>query len=146
MNIFDTGYACSKAIPTVMVGPGRRCFAVDLHEDLVKVPAPVAALHPLDAALADLGGEHRAEAMPPKSHCLVADLDAALVQQVLDVPQREREADVQHNRQADDLGGRLEPLEEAGLGHVGMLTSPLPRLKPSSFDKINLPSNRHRQE
>jgi hypothetical protein len=26
MNTFDAGYACSKGIPTVMFGPGRRHF------------------------------------------------------------------------------------------------------------------------
>ena len=49
--------------------------------------------------------------MPPEPHGLVADLDAALVQQVLDITEREREADVHHHRQADNLGARLEPLE-----------------------------------
>ena len=32
---------------------------VDLHEHLVQVPPPVAGFHALDAALPDLGGEHR---------------------------------------------------------------------------------------
>ena len=32
------------------------------------------------------------------------DIDAAFVQQTFNVAQREREADVQHHREADDLG------------------------------------------
>jgi hypothetical protein len=46
----------------------------------------------------------------------VRDLDRAFVQQVLDVPQRERITDV-HHRQADDLGLRLEDAEDAGGAH-----------------------------
>jgi hypothetical protein len=94
----------------------------------------VAGLHALDAALPDLGGEHRTEAMPPKPDGLMADLDAALVQKVLDVPQREREPDIEHHRQSDDLGAGLEPFERIGFGYDGMLLGPLPRLKPSSSE------------
>lgn len=54
---------------------------------------------------------------------------------ILDIAQREREPDIQHHRQADDLGAGLEPLERAGLGHGRTLVGPLPRLKPSSSDK-----------
>ena len=56
------------------------------------------------------------------------------MQQVLDVPQLEREPDVQHHRQADDLGAGLERLEELGFGHDGRLLRPLPRLKPGLSD------------
>jgi hypothetical protein len=66
-------------------------LAVDLHEHLVQVPSPAAGLHALDPALPDLGCEQRAEAMPPEPHRLVADLDAAFVQHVLDALQRRRE-------------------------------------------------------
>jgi len=38
-------------------------------------------------------------------HGLVADIDAALEQQILDVPQAEREPHVHHHHQADHLGG-----------------------------------------
>ncbi len=47
------------------------------------------------------------------------DVDAPLVQQVLHVPQRERVADVLHDRQADDLGRGLEVAENAGVAHSG---------------------------
>src|SRR6056297_446378 len=110
-------------------------LAVDLHEHLVEVPSPVAGLHALDAALADLGSEQRTEAMPPEPHRLVADLDTALMQKILDVPKREREPDVHHHRQTDDLAARLEVLEWVRFGHAETLASALPRLKPSLSDK-----------
>ena len=62
-------------------------LAVDLHENFVDVPAPaaeVAGPHPL---LADNPSEQRAKAVPPKSHRLMADVDAARMQQVLNIPQ-----------------------------------------------------------
>jgi hypothetical protein len=53
-------------------------------------------------------GKQRAKSVPPKSNCLMADVDATLVQQILDIPKRKREADVHHHGQADDLWARLE--------------------------------------
>ena len=38
-------------------------------------------------------------------------IDATLVQEVLNVPKREREPDLQHHRQADDLGPGLDVAE-----------------------------------
>ncbi len=63
-------------------------FAVDLYEDLVEVPTPLAGFHPRDPAFPDLGGEHRAEAVPPGPDRLVTHVDAAFVQQILDVAER----------------------------------------------------------
>jgi len=84
------------------------------------MPAPLAAApHPVDPAFPDLGGEHRAEPVTPEPHRLMADLDAVFVQQVFDVAQRQRETDVHHNRQTDDLGARLEIAEGGALGHAG---------------------------
>jgi hypothetical protein len=44
----------------------------------------------------------------------VAQVDAALGEQVLDVPQRQREPHVHHHHQADHLRGRIEVAEWAG--------------------------------
>src|SRR6056297_590952 len=110
-------------------------LAVDLYENLVEVPPPVAGLHAPDAPLTDLGGELRPKPVPPESNRLVTDLDTTLVQQILDVPKRQREPDVHHDRQADDLGRRLEVLEGVAFGHLGTLAGAMPRLKPSSSDK-----------
>jgi hypothetical protein len=54
--------------------------------------------HSLDPLATDLGGEHRAEAVPPKPHGFMADLDAALTQEVLDVPKRQREPHIHFYR------------------------------------------------
>jgi len=41
--------------------------------------------------------------MPPKSDHRVADVGAPLMQQILDIAQGKRKADVQHHGQPDDL-------------------------------------------
>jgi hypothetical protein len=52
---------------------------VDPHEDLIQMPSPVGQEpHAIDPLSPDLGGEHWAEAVPPKPHGLMADLDAPL--------------------------------------------------------------------
>ena len=80
----------------------------------------------MNPSLPDLGGKHGAEPVPPEPHRLVADVDAAFEQQVLDLPQLQRIPDVHHHRQADDLGGTVEITER--ISHRRML----------SFDPIHL--------
>jgi hypothetical protein len=58
----------------------------------------------MNAPFTDLCGEHRAEPVPPETHGLVADVDAALGQQVFDLPQRQWISDVHHHREANYLG------------------------------------------
>ena len=65
----------------------------------------------------------------------MADLDATFMQEILDLAQREREPDVKHHRQADDLRARLEVPEGAGLGHGQKLSRRPARLKPVSSDR-----------
>jgi len=79
-------------------------LAVDLHEHLVQMPAPVRIRPLMNAPFTDLCGEHRAEPVPPETHGLVADIDAALGQQVFDLPQRQWISDVHHHREANYLG------------------------------------------
>lgn len=79
-------------------------IAVYLHEHFVKVPAPAGTGNLSDAALSDLRSKQRAEPIPPQTRRLVADIDAALMQKVLDLAQRKRKADIEHNRKANDLG------------------------------------------
>jgi hypothetical protein len=111
-------------------------FAIDLHKDLVDVPAPIRlGPHLIDALLPDLGREHRAEPVPPEADSLMADLDPALVQQVFDIPQRQGEPDVHHHRQADDLGRRLELAKRVGSAHPETLRSAGSNLKRVSSDK-----------
>jgi hypothetical protein len=61
-------------------------LAVHLHKDLIQMPAPLRiAAHVRDTPPADFGGEHRAKPVPTKTDGLVADVDPALGQQILDV-------------------------------------------------------------
>lgn len=70
-------------------------FAINLHEDLVEMPSGLdARAHAINPSLAHLGSEHRAKAVPPDPHCLMADLDAAFVKTFFDIPQRKQTADV----------------------------------------------------
>jgi hypothetical protein len=64
----------------------------------------------------------------------MADINAAFVEQVLDIAQRERESDIQHHRQADDFLAGLEILEWIAFCHTGRLGRRQRRLNPVSFD------------
>ncbi len=66
----------------------------------------------------------------PDLRALVANVDAALVSQAIDVAQRKREADKHHYRQADDLGGRFEVTEGAGAF-----------IRRSSLDALSISTN-----
>src|SRR5271168_3772968 len=114
-------------------------LAVDLHERLIQVPTPLRiAAHVRGASLADLGSEHWAKPVPPEPDGLVADVDPALGQQILDVAQRQWVPHVHHHHQTDDLRraveiserahGRILPRSETPrtLG----LTKPLPSQSP----------------
>ena len=80
--------------------------AVNGGELLQRLHLPEALHCSLSSAnpLADIGGEQRSEPVPPEANGFVTDVDAALEQQILDVPQRQREADIHHHHEADDLG------------------------------------------
>jgi len=63
-------------------------LTVDLHIHLVEVPLPLAeASHTADPLAPDVGGEQRAEPVPPVAHGFVANVDPAFEQQVFDIPQ-----------------------------------------------------------
>lgn len=47
--------------------------------------------------MTDLGGEHRTKTVPPKPDGFMTDIDPALVEQVLYIPERQWEAKVQHH-------------------------------------------------
>lgn len=53
-------------------------------------------------------------------------VDATLVEQIINVPQRPREPDVHHDRKADDLGAGLEVAEWGTQGHLGRRRHPCP--------------------
>ena len=98
--------------------PKVMLLTVDLDEHLVQMPPPSAGLHALNPSLSDLGSEHRAEPVPPVSHRFMADIDAAFVQQILDISKGQRETDVQLYRQADYLTARFEIAKWIRFGHA----------------------------
>ena len=80
-------------------------LAVDLHIDLIEVPLPMrVSPHRDNTLLSDLGRKHRPEPVPPQPHRFMADVDATLRQQVLDVAQGQWVADIHHYHEADHLG------------------------------------------
>jgi len=58
----------------------------------------------INAPLSDLRGEHGTEPVPPEPYRLVANVYAALEQQVFDLAERQWIAHVHHHREADYLG------------------------------------------
>ena len=86
----------------------------------------------------DICGEQRPESVPPEPHRLVTDVDAALVQQVLDVAKRQREPNGHHHRQADDLRTGLEKAKRRALGHDRKLRG---RPARSSWFLLTVPSS-----
>ena len=109
--------------------PEVMLLTVDLDEHLVKMPAPSAGFHTLDPSLSDLGRKHRAEPVPPVSHRFMADIDAAFMQQVFDISKGQRETDVQHYRQADNLTARFEVAKWVRIRHPVRLRNRPARLK-----------------
>jgi hypothetical protein len=57
----------------------------------------------MKASFPDLVGEHRTETVPPEPHCPVTDVETPLEEQILDLSQRQRLADIHHHREADDV-------------------------------------------
>ncbi|OAO02512.1 hypothetical protein A8B75_12060 [Sphingomonadales bacterium EhC05] len=52
---------------------------VDFHEQLIKVPTPLAkAAHPASQLPSNISRKHRAELVPPQTQSFVTDIDAAL--------------------------------------------------------------------
>ena len=75
--------------------------------------------------------------MPPEPDSFVADIDAALMEQVLDVPKRKRKPDIEHHREADDLGAGLEVAEGGSFAHLATLRNRRALLKTVSSDKAH---------
>ena len=116
--------------------PKVMLLTVDLHENLVHVPLPFReCAQLLDSLSAYLRSKHRTEAVPPIADGFVTDIDTTLVKEIFDIPQRKWKPDVQHHRQADDLGTGFEVLEGGRFGHSQMLCNRPARLKLVSSDK-----------
>ena len=116
------GHVAFQDLALVIHGPPKIMqLAVWFHEHLVKVPPPSARSHTANPAFPDLGREHGAETAPLVADSFVAHSDAALVQRVLDVSPRQRETDVEHDCETDNLGRRPEVTERAAFGHPATL-------------------------
>jgi hypothetical protein len=77
---------------------------VDPDVLLVEVPLPVSKpAHSADPLTPDVSSEKWPEAVPPLPHSLMANIDAALEQEILDVPQAQRKSDIHQNHQPDNL-------------------------------------------
>ncbi|MFT5065250.1 MAG: hypothetical protein ACI9PY_003763 [Ascidiaceihabitans sp.] len=112
-------------------------LAVDFHEHLIQVPLPIRiCAHLADPFLADLCGKQRAKSVPPKSNRLIADVDVAFVQKILDIPERKRKPNIHHVSQTDDLGARLEVAKRAAFCHPLKLSARPTRLNKFSSDSV----------
>ena len=89
-------------------------LAVELHDHLVEMPSPVPEpAHVVDPPATNLAGKERTEPIPPQAHGLVAKVVAALEQEILDIPQRQRKSDIQHHHQPDHFRRRVETPKRA---------------------------------
>src|SRR3984957_17923650 len=89
-------------------------LAIDLHKDLIQMPTPLGeAAQMRNPLLSDLCREHRAKPVPPKSDGLMADVDPALGQEVLDVSQRQWVPHVHHYDQTNHFWRAVEISEWA---------------------------------
>ncbi|CAM3247759.1 hypothetical protein SPAN111604_12980 [Sphingomonas antarctica] len=62
-------------------------FSVNVHEHLIEVPAPqTKAAHSAHSLTTNVGGKHRPEPVPPEPVRLMSNINAALEQQILDIP------------------------------------------------------------
>jgi hypothetical protein len=110
-------------------------YTGDLEHDLIQMPF---VARPRQAPT-DLVGELLAEFARPLPHGLVADDDAPGGQQLLHHAQTEREAEIQPDGVADDLG--WEPIagvaDASGNRHPTRLLTPVPRRKRDSARKVD---------
>jgi len=104
------GDKCFQHLPFMIDrAPEIARLAVDADEHLVEMPAPFRHCSAaLCSCLPYLGREHGTKSIPPEPHRFVADVNTALVQQVFNIAERQREPDVHHHSDANDLRLRLE--------------------------------------
>jgi len=94
------------------------------------MPLPLGpGAHLIGAFSPYLRSEHRPEPVPPEPHRFVAQIDTTLMEQVLDVPKRQRKPDIQPHRQAKDFG-RYPGMAKWVLVHAARLAA---YRRPPSF-------------
>lgn len=86
----------------------------------------------VDPSFADLGSEQRAEAVPPETDGLMADINAPFEQDVFNSAKRQRIASVHHDRETDYLGRTVEAAER--ISHLRTLRSDAQPLKSDCSD------------
>jgi hypothetical protein len=82
----------------------------------------------------------------PEPYSFVADVDAALVRQVLDIAERKWKANLHHNRQADHLRAAVKILEGVTFCHGWTLRNRLAPLKAIPSDKTKEQDSRDSAE
>jgi len=107
-------------------------LSIDPDKHLVQVPTLVRNRSSLNTTFSNLRGKHRTETVPPEPHCLVTDVEAPLEENILDLPQRQRIADIHHHREADHLGRAVEITE--WIAHRRTLRILVRSLKPIYSD------------
>lgn len=75
--------------------------------------------------------------MQPMSNRFMTDIDAAFIQQIFDIANGQREANVRHHRQADDLAARFETAKWIKFGYLQKLQIRPAPLKLVSSDKTS---------
>ena len=89
--------------------PQIMSLPIDLDEDLIQMPLPARKVYSRHvASFPEFPREQRAETVPPEPHGFMAYIDTALMQQVLDLAQRQWEPEIHHHGKPDDLGRSLE--------------------------------------
>ena len=105
---FVTGFrniAFEKLAFMIHSAPEVIGLAVDLHTDLVQVPPPLRDLgHIAGPPNADLARIYRSETVYPRPHNLLANIEAAFMQQALHISKQQPKPDVHHHRELDRFG------------------------------------------
>ncbi|GAB5457866.1 MAG: hypothetical protein Hens3KO_08960 [Henriciella sp.] len=85
---------------------------IDLYEDLIQMPLPLSMLAYVgDALRSNLACEDWTKPVDPKPHTLMAEIDPSLMEEVFDIPQRQRKPNIHHHRELYDLWRCLEIAE-----------------------------------
>jgi hypothetical protein len=114
---------------------GSEHLAVYLHQHLIQTPLPMCSRpHSINPSAADLSGKHRAKSVPPRPNRLMANVNAAFMQKIFNIPQRKRKPHIHHNGRADDLRARLEVTKGGTFCHPERLCGRPVRIKKISSD------------
>ena len=84
------------------------CLAADTREASVQMPARERIRIVLNTPFSDLRRKHRAKTVPTEPYRLVADIDAALAKNILDLARRPRIPDAHHHGEANNLERRVK--------------------------------------